>query len=265
MAEGFLARTRRIRIAILLTILLGVLLYAARDIRNRRARNDWDHSLYVALVVVTLEPIDDAAMVALRARVPALEDRLASEMARHRAGAPRPFRFQVRGAVPAPPPPSAPAGDGPVDLAKHSMALSSWVKDVDGRAGVESDFDVRVYLAVRRPRRAERTLVEGRSEQGGHVGLVEVELDADGVDLALTVAAHELMHTLGATDKYDASGRTLVPDGLGDPTQSPLYPQKTADVMARNRMISATREKVPADLGEIAVGPATAREIGWLR
>ena len=32
------------------------------------------------------------------------------------------------------------------------------------------------------------------------------------------VIAHELLHTLGATDKYErATGQPLVPDGLGDP------------------------------------------------
>ncbi len=34
------------------------------------------------------------------------------------------------------------------------------------------------------------------------------------------VVAHELLHTLGATDKYArASGQPLEPDGLGDPQQ----------------------------------------------
>lgn len=260
---GLLARTFKIRVAVLLVVLAGVLLYAWRDVRNRRARNEWDHSLYVALVLVRLEPVDTASIDALRARVPALEDRMASEMARHRSGAPRPFRFVVKGAIDAPAPPPPPSGEGAVDLAQHAMALSSWVKDVDARAGVESDFDVRVYVALKKPRAKERTLVEGRSEQGGKVGLVEVELDPDGVDLVLGVAAHELFHTLGATDKYDSFGRTSIPSGLPFPSQSPLYPQPAAELMARNRVLSPSSEKPPASLDEIAIGPLTAREIGW--
>ena len=38
--------------------------------------------------------------------------------------------------------------------------------------------------------------------------------DADSADFALVVVAHELFHTLGAEDKYDAQGRALVPLGL---------------------------------------------------
>ena len=40
------------------------------------------------------------------------------------------------------------------------------------------------------------------------------------------VIAHELLHTLGATDKYDpVNNAPRFPDGYGDPQQMPLYPQ----------------------------------------
>jgi len=47
------------------------------------------------------------------------------------------------------------------------------------------------------------------------------------------VVAHELLHTLGATDKYDpATDAPLFPDGFGDPQQEPRYPQARAEIMA---------------------------------
>ncbi|MBX3190949.1 MAG: hypothetical protein KF819_28395 [Labilithrix sp.] len=254
------------RVAILLTILGLVLLYAWRDVRMRAARNEWDHTLYVAIVLVRVEPIDDAAIAAMRERVPALEDRLASELARYRSASPRPFRFNLAGPVDAGAPPPAPPGEGAVDLAKHTYALSQWLNGVDERAGVVANrFDARVYVTIRRPRQAERTLVEGRSEQGGRIAVVDVELDAEVPDLPLIVAAHELMHTLGATDKYDAQGRTLSPRGLAEPDRSPPFPQRFTEIMARNRPVSPSEEKVPDGIHEIAVGPVTAREIGWTR
>jgi hypothetical protein len=264
-------RSRRffyIRVGVLLTILVGVLLWAWRDVRQRRARNDWDHTLVVAVVPVRLERIDDASIAALRAQLPALEDRLTAEMTRHRPGAPHPFRFELVAAVDGAPPPAAPSSDDVVDLAKYSLALAGYVKEVDGRAGLDAGlYDVRIYLALRRPRQALRTLAEGRSEQGGRIGVVEVEVDseAEGAHLPLVVVAHELMHTLGATDKYDARGRTAIPAGLAEPDRVPLYPQRFAEIMARNRPVSATEERVPEGFGEIAVGSETAREIGWLR
>jgi hypothetical protein len=263
-------RSRRffyIRVGVLLAILVGVLLWAWRDVRSRRARNEWDHTLTVAILLVRLEPIDDVAITALRKQLPALEDRLSAELARYRPGAPRPFRFELKDPIDGTAPPPAPPGDGPIDLAKYAYALGSYVDDVDKRAGVDASlYDVRIYVALRRPRQAEVTLAEGRSEQGGRVGVVEVELDTDaeGAHLPLVVVAHELMHTLGATDKYDANGRTIVPLGLAEPDRVPVFPQRYAEIMARNRPLSATEEKVPDSFDQVAVGPVTAREIGWL-
>jgi hypothetical protein len=79
------------------------------------------------------------------------------------------------------------------------------------------------------------------------------------------VIAHELLHTLGASDKYDlATGQPLDPGGLGDPEASPRYPQHVGEIMA-GRIATSPREAViPASLDEMTVGSATAREIGWL-
>ena len=79
------------------------------------------------------------------------------------------------------------------------------------------------------------------------------------------VIAHELLHTLGASDKYDyGSNAPRFPDGYGDPQQQPLYPQRTAELMAGRRMISATRWEQVYGLEEVVIGPATALEIRWL-
>ena len=124
-------------------------------------------------------------------------------------------------------------------------------------------FDARLYLVVKPP--SDQALVEGMSEHGGRVGIARAELDHDTVDLALFVAAHELFHTLGAEDHYGADGRVRLPDGLAEPELVPLFPQRRAELMARNRPVSATAEERPSTLDELGVGPATAREVGWTR
>lgn len=254
-----------VRVAVLLAILFGVLLWAWRDIRTRRARNEWDHTLDVAVVLVRLDRVDDGAFEAIRARLPAVEAHLDNEMRRYRRSGPRPFALHAVGPAKAIEAPPSPLGDGPIDAARHSIALASWTREVDSRAGVEpSAYDVRIYVVAREPRSAERTLVEGRGEQGGRIGVVEVELDESMADLALIVACHELLHTLGATDKYDARGSALVPDGLAEPDRRPLFPQRFAEIMARNRPLdSAGAEAVPDRFDDVAVGRVTAREIGW--
>ncbi len=108
-------------------------------------------------------------------------------------------------------------------------------------------------------------MIEGSSEQGGRIGMVTVDLDGGTVDFSLAVIAHELLHTLDATDKYDELGRAKIPDGLAEPELSPRYPQRFVEIMTRGRPISPNDEQVLDRLDELAIGPVTAREIGWLK
>ena len=78
------------------------------------------------------------------------------------------------------------------------------------------------------------------------------------------VIAHELMHTLGASDKYDMNtGAPLFPEGFADPEQQPRYPQSAAEIMAGRRALSTTDFEMPQSLKDVVVGPDTAQEIRW--
>jgi hypothetical protein len=80
------------------------------------------------------------------------------------------------------------------------------------------------------------------------------------------VIAHELLHTLGATDKYQpGTGAPEFPAGYGDPDQNPLYPQQNAEVMAVQRALTANQFEMPISLRNVVVGPITANEIRWTR
>ncbi len=265
------------RVSVLLCVLAVVIAYAWHDVASRRARKEWDHPLAVAIVLIRppAPTSTDADVEALRARVPALEARLEDEIHLYRPSAPKPFVFTVFGPVDASGSPPAPAGDGVIDLARHAWDLRRFLSGIDDRAGVATGaYDSRIYVTIEPARSATRKMVEGASEQGGRVGTVSVELGSAGgedevssaamTDFALSVIAHELLHTLDATDKYDAQGRVRVPDGLAEPDRVPLYPQRFAEIMTRGRPLSATEEKTIDSIDELAVGPATAREIGWL-
>lgn len=256
---------RRVRVALLLSVLAVVLLWAWNDRRQRRARNEWRRPVEVALVLLRAGPVDPSALDALRARIPELEERLSAELTRHRGGkGMRPLSFQVYGPIDVVSGPPKPTADDLEGLARHAWRTWRYYRHVDRAAEVEwRAADSRLYLVVRPPRHAAITAVEGQSEQGGRVGSVEVELDLTMVDLALFVATHEVFHTLGATDKYDARGLARLPEGLPEPARQPTYPQVAAEIMARNLVIAPGRERPPESLRELAVGPATARELGW--
>ena len=78
------------------------------------------------------------------------------------------------------------------------------------------------------------------------------------------VIAHELLHTVGATDKYAADSEPVFPTGYADPAQSPLYPQTKAEIMAVRIPLSTNTSRMATNLNECVIGEQTAREINWL-
>jgi hypothetical protein len=251
-----------IRVSVLLGVLAIVSLYAWHDVTRRSERNEWTRTLDVALVLVREGPVSARAVSALRSETSSLEAALARQYARFRGSPARPFAFVVFGPVDRVQPLPLPPDDGLIAAGKYAWQLRSFTSDIDARAGVPTrGFDARVYVVLRPP--TSSGFVEGMSEHGGRVGVAVAELDETTVALTQFVMAHELFHTLGANDRYDVQGRTLFPDGLAEPDRDPVFPQRYAELMARNRPLAADREVPPASLDELWVGALTAREIGW--
>jgi hypothetical protein len=79
------------------------------------------------------------------------------------------------------------------------------------------------------------------------------------------VIAHEFLHTLGASDKYDLeTDAPVFPHGYADPEQEPLHPQERAEVMAGRRALTEREWEMPETLRSVVIGPLTAREINWM-
>jgi hypothetical protein len=253
----------RIRVAFLSLVLLGVLVYAARDYAARRARRAWERPLSVALVLLERGAIDPEALQAFQERVSALEDVLEREYRRHGGGF-RPIRFWLFGPVAEPEsaPVAAPAPSW-LEPLRISLSLYRFARASDAAAGLTGAFDGKVYVVLAPPRSSKKALVEGLGQDGGRIALTHIELSEDSVDFGLFVVAHELFHLLGAADRYATDGSTSIPEGLGDPDRVPLYPQDSVEIMARARVIEPGVEKPPDGLTELRVGPRTAAEIGW--
>jgi hypothetical protein len=254
----------RIRLAVLMGLLGITVLWALNDVHSRRARTEWERPVSVAVALVQAGPVDQASLNALRGRFFALEERLTAEYHRYGGRLQQPITFTVYGPVTVDRPAPADPDASLPSLARHAYEMWRWTHAVDeGAALSPRAFDSRIYLVARAPQDQGREWVEGSSELGGRVGLARIELDMSSVDLALFVVTHEFFHTLGASDKYDATGRALLPGGLVEPDRVPLYPQRFAEVMARNRVLAPGVERPPESVAELGVGIATAREIGW--
>lgn len=262
--DGSRTVASRLRLAILIGLLTATLAWAWHEIHSRRARNEWQRPLEVAVAFVQLGAVEPLVVQALQARFPALEERLENEYRRHGGQLHRPVHFTLFGPVTVdrPPPPDPDATI--LSLARHTYERWRWTHAVDVGSDLHTQrFDSRIYLLLRAPHDSTLSFVEGSSELGGRVGIARIELAVTTIDLALFVVTHELFHTLGASDKYDANGLTLIPDGLVEPERVPLYPQRYAEVMTRNLVVAPGAEHPPDSLAELGVGALTAREIGW--
>lgn len=99
--------------------------------------------------------------------------------------------------------------------------------------------------------------------QKGLLGVVHVFADPQQAAQNNVVLTHELLHTLGAKDKYDARGQPVYPDGFPDPAQGELYPQHSAEIMAGRIATRHDRAIIPANLDSCVIGSKTAYEINW--
>ena len=121
---------------------------------------------------------------------------------------------------------------------------------------------VRLFLLYH-PLQFDKALPHSHGLQKGMLGVVHVFASDTQRTQNNFVIAHELLHTVGATDKYDANGQPLAPIGLADPNAQPPYPQYKAEIMGGRIALSAQRAEIPKGLEEAVIGYATAAEIGW--
>ena len=252
---------RRVRIAVLLYVLCMV---GVGSWLTRARTTDWQETLWV-----TIYPINGDGSVASQRYVDALSGAhfapisayFAEEAQAYAVALDLPVRVAL-GARVDEHPPEPPKSSNPLGVAYWSLKLRFWSYWSVSRHGGPSDIDVYVkyYDPDTNPR-----LAHSLGLQKGMIGVVNAFADPAYTGSNQVVIGHEILHTLGASDLYDPrTGHPLAPAGLGDPEQSPRYPQAYAQLMAGRIAISSTQSAIPQHLRETLVGEQTAAEIGWL-
>ena len=139
-----------------------------------------------------------------------------------------------------------------------------WWSFINGdQDGLVAD-DIRIYVLYQNGQ-PDTLLERSVGVKNGSYGIVNAVASRAMAARNRMVISHELMHILGATDKYDRyTGQPWPPEGLANPNQSPLYPQQKAELMAGRVATSATRWRRPNSLKSCVVGTVTATEIGWI-
>lgn len=255
---------RRIRVAILLAVLIVTAAWGASTAYKRTIRGRWQRPLQVGIVL--LAPGGSVNAEHWRQGASGLSDRLAEEMQRWRGPGAIPFDLSVVGPVAWNRPlPFTPASRSLVDRARHALDVWRTVREIDRAAGgVAGGFDIRVFVFAATLPGDQVEFAEGSGALNGEVAFVRGSADGD-LSIPLQAIGHELLHTVGASDKYDGQAHAREPDGLADPDRVPRHPQDHAEWMVGEVAIGPGRGRLPASLAELRVGPTTAREIGWVR
>jgi hypothetical protein len=252
---------KNLRIALLLLVLLAVALHAWFD---RIATQSWKQTLWVGLFPLN----GDGTALAQRyvagltaADFRSIEEFFAREAHRYQVSLEEPVHIELYPQGAGLPPALDPAA-GPLRIAWWSLKLR-WFAAHAAQAPGQAPPRIRLFLLYHDPATPERA-PDSHGLQKGLVGVVHLFAQAAMAGGNNIVITHELMHTLGASDKYElGSGAPLYPVGFADPGLEPLYPQPRAEIMAGRRALSPRDFDMPPALSEVIVGPATALEIHW--
>lgn len=258
-----MSAARSVRVALLLVVLGAV---AAQAWIDRESTTDWDDPLWVGIFPLNADGSDVAERYIAsltEADFAGIADFFAREAHRFGVQIEQPVRIEL---YPSPSrlPPALPSDAGLLSTMWWSLRLRwyAWqVSDVPGRAPAQ----IRVFVHYHDPQRSPR-VPHSLGLQKGLVGVVHAFADRSMRRSNEIVIAHEVLHTLGATDKYDPeTNAPLYPHGYAEPERVPLHPQPRAEIMAGRRARSEGEYEMPESLNQVVVGAVTAAEIRWTR
>lgn len=252
---------KKIRVTFLLFILVVV---ALTTWTTKLRATSWSSTLYVVIY-----PINADGSEVSRAHIAALThqsfapigDFMRSEAKRHGVPIADPVQVWLGPEVKTLPP-APPIGGNVLAIMWWSLQLRFWAGQNDT---AEHKPHIRLFALYHDPARS-RALQHSLGLEKGMIGVVHVfasNRDAGGNNVVL---AHEMLHTLGATDKYSfANNLPIHPQGYAEPAREPRYPQERAEVMGGRIPVSPAKAEMPEDLSQCVVGEATARELNWLK
>jgi hypothetical protein len=251
---------RYLRIAILLTILVVV---AGRQFLTGDRLASWEKPLWVTIYPVLLDPGSRAYAERLEAdSFQSIGRFLELQASRYNRTLDTSVVFQVARPLTSIPP-ALPVESAGLNVAIWSLKMRWWSWRNSGQDDLAPD-DVRMFVLYQA---ASSGIPLERSVgiKNGSYGVVNAVASRHMAARNRIVITHELLHVLGASDKYDMhTGQPMVPGGLANPHQAPLYPQNRAEIMGGRIATSATSWRRPASLKSCVVGAETAAEIGWL-
>jgi hypothetical protein len=253
--------------AIRVTVLLLILLFVVASTWLTQARStDWNNSLWVKIYPVNGDGSDVSSAYIDSLTISSfepIEAFVAREIAKYGQSLTRPVRLELGEEIREQPPTFS---DSPsaLNIMLWSLKMRWWARSV---AGPQDDPhpDVRIFVRYHAPD-DHFVLEDSVGLQKGMVGIVNAYAGRRRAGSNNVVIAHEFLHTLGASDKYDpANGMPNFPFGFAEPDRQPRFPQRLAEIMGGRIAISATDAMIPKSLKYVTIGTQTAEEIRLIK
>ena len=249
--------------AIRISILLLILVFVALNTWLTKSRStDWNNSLYVKVYPINADGSELSTRYISRLDIEdfrGIEEFVAREARKFGHSLKNPVRMELGLPVNEQPPSlgSSPSMPG---IMWWSMKMRWWAGSVTDDQD-HPDPDVRIFVRYHAPRE-EFVLESSVGLQKGMVGIVNAFASRHHAGSNNVVIAHEFLHTLGATDKYDpATGMPHYPIGYAEPGRAPKHPQRQAEIMGGRIALSDDDAMIPQSLKFVVIGDTTAREI----
>jgi len=252
---------KKFRVGVLLYVLAMV---AAGAWLSRARTTDWSQTLWLTVYPINGDESHSTGEYIRHlsaADLAPIAEFFAEEADYHGLDLGKPVRIALAGEL-ASHPPKPPMSGNPILVAFWSLRLRYWAFATD--KGSSTPADVEIFVNYFAPDNTKR-LAHSLGLQKGLIGVVNAFSSETYAGSNNVVIAHEFLHTLGATDKYEPStSAPIFPDGFAAPAANPLYPQTAAELMAGRIPISPNESRMPTSLRSVVIGVATAREIGFI-
>lgn len=253
---------RKLRILILLLILATVGLDGWRAAARVTA---WEGTVHVGLYPIAADDSPTTARFVAEldgAQFEEIGEWLEEQSREYRKTVLRPVWLRLAPAVDERPP-GPPDAPGALGAVLWSLRLRWWASRHDAIDGPQPD--VRLFVLFHDPART-AVLPHSIGLAKGQIGVIHAFASRAQQRQNAVVIAHELLHTFGASDKYDpVTLQPLFPHGYAEPQRNPRLPQRFAEIMGGRTPIDAGQADIPAGLAETVIGEQTALEIGLLR
>ncbi len=251
-----------VRIFILSMILIGVAL--GSWLTSKRS-TDWEQPLWIAIYPInadnsriTQQYINELELEDFQA----IEEFMSEEAKAFKLSLKHPFTLKLAPQVESLPP-EPPESGATWEIIIWSLKLRYWAYQVNTFQGPAPHIRIFVkYYDVKN----QQPLAHSLGLPQGMLGIINAFATKKMTPSNDVVITHEILHTLGATDKYDlASGLPVFPEGYAEADRQPRYPQEMAEIMAGKIPVSEDKIAIPRGLHQVIIGTQTAHEILWLK